>query len=190
MPAFVLTAHVSLYLKCLFLRFPSLTLIYSRIHRCIHDAQYRSATGTCMGNQVMRCVDVAHKKGPLSRGLSVWWCFLSSALLSFAGFESRPKGMGRGGGGVDAVGPRPKAFQDWSRSCLVCGFGLLCIHTTVRGLVFKVWRVETGWEEGHRRDNSTAKNHQSDKFWLGCLRPLCCSVPQKWGGLRKWGGKK
>lgn len=50
-----------------------------------------------MGNQVMRCVDVAHKKGPLSRGLSVWWCLLSSALSSFAGFERRPKGMGRGG---------------------------------------------------------------------------------------------
>ena len=96
MPTFVLTAHVLLHFKCSLHRFLSLTRSYSRIHPCSHSTQYWSATG-CAWEIKLCDMNVAHRKAALSRGVSLWLRFLSQALLSFADFQSRPKGMGGGG---------------------------------------------------------------------------------------------
>lgn len=74
---------------------------------------------------------VAHRKAALSRGVSLWSRFPSRALLSFAGFESRPKGMGGGVGGSWTLAEAQELFRteagaSWCVALGFCAFTLLC----------------------------------------------------------------
>ena len=185
MPTFVLTAHVLLHFKCSLRRFLSLTRSYSKIHPCSHSTQYWSATGMCVGNQALR-YECGPQEGSSEQrsDLVVALPVPGSAVLCRLWKQAQGNGW-ECWGRLD-LGRSPGAFQDWSRNCSVCGFGLLCIHTTVHGLVLIVWSMETGWEEGHRRDNSSARKPPIWPFGLpGSL--VLCFVPQKGGWLRKWG---
>ena len=64
----------------------------------------------------------------------------------------------------------------------MCGFGLLCIHIGVCGLVFKVWTVKTGGEDnggpglaglekGYMRNNTTAENKTKEE-----TKPPVCQI--------------
>ena len=72
-------------------------------------------------------MNVADRKAALSRGVSLWLRFLSRALLSFAGFESRPQGMGGGGGGGWALAKAQELFRTeaWCVALGFCAFTLL-----------------------------------------------------------------
>lgn len=73
----------------------------------------------------------------------MWWCLLSSALLSFVGFESRPEGMRRG-----HVRPwlQPRALfraEVGAAWCVALGF---CAFTPLCAALYLVWTVEVGVE--------------------------------------------
>lgn len=74
------------------------------------------------------------------------------------------------------IGPwlQPSILFSWGRSWLACGFALLCIQAIVHHLVWKVWNMEVGAEEGQGEIVTSRMKCWSNKFWLSCLGLLCC----------------
>lgn len=77
-------------------------------------------------------MNVAHRKAALSSGVTLWLRFPSQALLSFADFESRPKGMGGSVGGGWTLAEAQELFRTeaGTAQCVAlgfCAFTLLCM---------------------------------------------------------------
>lgn len=148
-----------LYSKYFLCRVSSSTISCSRIHRWIHNTQCGSAAWTCKVNQFME-IDGKVSVGVMTRR-DFWaeriYCVVVSPVLSsvvLCGLWKQARGNAQGA--CQALAATQGTFQGWSRSCLVCGFGLLCIHTIVCCPVFS---LDCGGGGGSRdpRDNTTAQ---------------------------------